>query len=319
MDLSSPEFSQIHLSEIVPTHLDSFKIANSKPLYGTTVKGEYLFQNFYCKNIEASFLNLFSSGKHEIVLLKPITSFIVTVQLINTLNLKVYNLPPQEHLEWSINLFYTNNVNAEISLSNEKEYSAFFLFIPPGVLQRLSRGYPLIQRFYKSQSNKDVTDKLFSSNAICNFKVMDLVKSFQFGKPKTLKPYVELIHACFDLFSSKNVLKQTKRENGTTRKIYALKKFMFEHPTEKFKRETLCAKFDLSIYYFEKSFSNIYGAPPFSFMRFCAMSEVKQELQNSNAGLKEIAAKHGYTYTSLLRTYRSVYKEHPKYRRNKMY
>lgn len=317
MDLFSPEFSQILLSEIVPTHLDSFKIANSKPLYGTTVKGEYLFQTFDCKNIEASFINLFASGKHEIILLKPMMAFVVTVQLINTLNLKIYNLPEHEHLEWSINLFYTNNVSAEMSLSKDKDYSSFFLFIPPGVMQRVSRSYPLIQRFYKAQLNKDVTDKLFLSNAICNFKVMDLIKSFQHGKPKTFRAFIELINACFDLLCSKNLLKQTQGEDDTTRKIYALKKFMLEHPTEKFKRENLCAKFDLSIHYFEKSFSNIYGAPPFAFIRFNAMSDVKQELQNSRIGLKEIAAKHGYTYTSLLRTYRSVYKEHPKYRRNK--
>lgn len=317
MDLMSPEFFTIGLSHSLPPHLDSRKIAHSKPLYGVTAKGEYLFQNFSLKTFHASFFTLLSTGKHEITYLKQAPSFFITVQLVNTLECKFFNLPKSEHLEWAINLFFASNAYAEMSLNKLQEYEAFMLFVPPDIVKELSEKFPLIKTFYNEQTNKDGTSRLFTNNAICSFKVMDMINCFQRNEEKTIKVYIELIDACLELLSKKSIPKQKHIDVETTKKIYALKKFMLEHVTEKLHRPYLCEMFDLSIHHFEKTFSHIYGVAPFSFLRFCAMSKVKELIQTTDLPLKEIAVTFGYTYTSLLRAYKAVFKVHPKSCRRK--
>ncbi len=203
MDLMSPEFFTIGLSHSLPPHLDSRKIPNSKPLYGVTPKGEYLFQHFSLKTFHASFFTLLSTDKHEITYLKQAPSFFITVQLVNTLEYKFFNLPKSEHLEWAVNLFFASNAYAEMSLNKLQEYEAFILFVPPDIVKELSENFPLIKTFYNEQANKDGTNRLFTNNAICSFKVMDKINCFQRNEEKTIKVYIELVNACFELLCKK--------------------------------------------------------------------------------------------------------------------
>lgn len=317
MDLMSPEFFTIGLSHTIPPHLDSHKITHSKPLYGVTAKGEYLFQNFTHKFFQASFISLLSTDKHEITLLKQSPSFFITVQLENTLECKFFNLPKTEYLEGAINLFFGSNFFSEISLNKSQESKTLLFFVPPEIAKESSEYFPPIKAFYNEQTNKDGTNRLLTNNGIYSFKLLDLINCFQRNEEKTINTYIELVHACFELLSKKSLRKQKHIDVETTKKIYALKKFLLEHATEKLHRSNLCEMFDLSIHHFEKTFSNIYGVSPFSFLRFCAMSKVKELIQTTDLPLKEIAVMFGYTYTSLLRAYKAVFKVHPKSHRQK--
>lgn len=312
MRLLSPEYLEIPLAELLPPHLENYKIPDSLPEFGNSPKGDYLIQSLYFKAFRASFINLFSLDEHEIELLQESPSFFVVVELVNTLEVEFYKLSKALHYEWSVNLLYAKNIHARISLEQSKECSTFVLFIPPDLVERLCKKYPPVQRFYESQQNgKHLTEKLFHQPPICNFKTMDLINALQIGQSNTLRTYVKLSHAVFELLSKKNLQKQCYVEKGMIEKIYALKKFMLEHITENLTRNELSEKFNLSLYHFEKTFFKIYNATPFLLLRYYRMRAAKCELQQGKSGLKELAAKYHYSYNAFLRAYRSIYRVNP--------
>lgn len=312
MLLISPDSLQVAMSETLPSDLDGFKIANSKPLFGTTSKGSYLFQDLYCKKFHACFVNLFASSNHKIILLKKAPEFFIMVQLKNTLECEFFNLANGQYHEWSINFFHAKNIFAEINLLKEKSYTTFILFIPSEVVRRLCKHYTTIKRFYELQNDCSTTSRLHKGNPICNFQVMDLIQAIQFDRHLiTIKTYVEIVIASFELLSKKNVHKQTNIADKTLQKIYDLKAYMLEHITDNFTRTDLCRKYNVSLYYFENSFSKIYHAPPFLLLRFYRMSKAKHEIEKHNTGLKELACKYHYSYNAFIRAYQSIYKAHP--------
>lgn len=312
MRLLSPEYLEIPLVELLPPHLENYKIPDSLPEYGKSPKGDYLIQSLHCKSFRASFINFFSLDEHEIELLQESSSFFVVVELVNTLEVEFYKLSKTLHLEWSVNLLYVKNIHARISLERSKECSTFVLFIPPDLIKRLCKNYPRVKDFYESQqSGKHLTEKLFIVHPICNFKTMDLINSLQTAQSKNLITYVRLTHSIFELLSKKKLQKQSYVEKSIVEKIYALKKFMVEHLTEDHTRKELSEKFNLSLYHFEKAFFKIYNATPFLLLRYYRMSAAKRELQQRNNGLKELAAKYHYSYNAFLRAYRSIHRVNP--------
>ncbi len=312
MLLISPEYLQIGTSDTIPAHLEGYKIPDSKILYGSTPKGSYLFQDLYCKNYHSCFIDLLASNEHKIVLLKKAPSFYIMVQLRNTLDCHFYKLSNGKYHEWSINLFYSKSVFAEITLHKLQPSSTFILFIPNDIVKRLSKDYPIIKRFEELQSEEQ-TSKLFRGNPICNFKVMDLINAIHSNEHIGSKTYVELIKAAFELLSKKNLKKQSEVETEILQKIYAVKEYMSTHTTENFTRSEICQKFNLSMYHFEQSFSKIYNASPILLLRYYRMSEVKREVKKNNTGLKELASKYHYSYNSFIRAFQSIYKQHPKF------
>lgn len=317
MELFSHKFRRIKLSHTVPTYLDSYRITDSKPLYGATPKGEYLFQSFSRKAFQASFFTIRSFDNHKINLLKESRSFFITVQFVNTLEIKYQNLSGGEHNEWAMNFFYSNSLLTEMSLKKSEEYETFFLFVPPPIVKELSEKFPDIETFYNTHTKQEGTDRLFTNNAICSLKVMDMINCFRRDKEKEIKTYIELVNACIELFCKRNLRRQKHIESITIKKIYALKNFLLEAPGEKLHRADLCNKFDLTVYHFEKTFNRVYGITPFAFLRFVAMEKAKELIQTTDLPLKEIAALLGYTYTAFLRAYTAVFKVHPKSHRRK--
>jgi AraC-like DNA-binding protein len=312
MLLISPDSLQIAMSETLPAVLDGFKIPNSKPLYGSTLKGRYLFQDLYCKKFHACFINLLAATNHKIILLKKAPEFFIMVQLKNTLECEFFNLTNGQHHEWSINFFHATNIFAEISLHKDKSYTTFILFIPPEVVRRLCKEYTTIEHFYELQNDSSITSRLHKGNPICNFQVMDLIQAIQFDRHFiSIKTYVELITASFELLNKKSTPKQKHVEDKALQKIYDLKTYMLENIASNLTRNDLCKKYKLSLYYFENGFKNIYDAPPFLLLRFYRMSIVKQEIEKHNTGLKELAAKFHYSYNAFIRAYQSIYKAHP--------
>lgn len=317
MLLISPEYLQIGISDSMPAHMEGYKIPNSKILYGSTPKGSYLFQDLYCKNYHACFINLSALQEHKIVLLKNAPSFYIMVQLKNTLDCQFYKLANGLHHEWSINLFYSHGVYAEISLHRLQPSSTFILFIPQDIVKRLSKDYPLIKRFQELQ-NEEQTSKLIRGNPICNFKVMDLIHSIHSNEQIGSKTYVELIKATFELLSKKNLKKQNEVDAQVLQRIYAVREYTENHTTKNITRSEICEKFKLSMYHFEQTFSKIYNASPILLLRYYRMSEVKREVKKNNTGLKELAAIYHYKYNSFIRAFQSIYKQHPKYLHTKI-
>lgn len=318
MLLISPDSLNIAMSEILPAELDSLKIANSKPLFGSTLKGSYLFQDLYCKSFHACFINLFATSYHRLILLKKIPGFFIMVQLKNTLEYEFFNLTNGNQHEWSINFFYAKNIFAEINLHKDKSYTTFILFIPSETVRRLSKPFTTIQHFYELQNDNSTISRLHKGNPICNFQVMDLIQAIQFDRHViSIKTYVELITASFELLNKKNLHKQKHVEDKALQKIYDLKEYMLERITENFTRKDLCKKYNLSLYYFENGFSSIYNAPPFVLLRFYRMSKAKHEIEKYNTGLKELAAKFHYSYNAFIRAYQSIYNQHPTIHKSK--
>lgn len=312
MLLISPDSLHIAMSETLPAVLDGFKISNSTPLYGSTLKGKYLFQDLYCKKFHACFINLLAATNHKIILLKKAPEFFLMVQLKNTLECEFFNLTNGQHHEWSINFFHSTNIFAEINLHKDKSYTTFILFIPPEVVRRLCKHYTTIERFYELQNDSTTTSRLHKGNPICNFQVMDLIQAIQYDRRFiSIKTYVELVTASFELLNKKGIHKQKHVEDKALQKIYDLKAYMLENITDNFSRTDLCKKYNLTLYYFENGFSNIYHAPPFLLLRFYRMSKVKHEIEKHNTGLKELAAKFHYSYNAFIRAYQSIYKQHP--------
>lgn len=312
MLLISPDSLEIAMSEHLPAELDGFRITNSKPLFGSTIKGSYLFQDLYCNRFHACFINLFSKSNHKLILLKKVPEFFILVQLRNTLKCEFSNLTTVEQHEWSINLFYAKNVFAEINLNKETIYTTFVLFIPAEVVRRLSKHYATIQRFYELQNNNTETNRLHKGNPICNFRVMDLIHAIQFDRHLiSIKTYVELVIASFELLNKKNLRKQSNIEDKTLQKIYNLKTYMLDNINENFTRNDLCTRYNLSLYHIENGFSNIYNATPFLLLRFYRMSKAKHEIEKHNTELKALAAKYRYSYNAFIRAYQSIYQTHP--------
>lgn len=312
MLLISPDSLNIAMSETLPIELNDLKIFDSKPLFGSTSKGKYLFQDLYCKTFHACFINLLSFSQHKIILLKKSPQFFLMVQLKNTFECEFYTLANGNFFEWSINLFYAKNIFAEINLQKEKNYTTFILFIPAEVVKRLSKNCNTIQRFYELQNNSNLTNRLHKGNPICNFKVMDLIQAIQYDRHLiSIKTYVELITASFELLNKKTLHKQTHVEDKALQKIYDLKAYMLDNIASNFSRNDLCKKYKLSLYYFENGFNSIYKAPPFLLLRFYRMSNAKYEIEKYNTGLKELAAKFHYSYNAFIRAYQSIYKAHP--------
>lgn len=309
MQLISPDSLEIAMSETLPPHLEGFKIPTSKVLCGTTAKGSYLFQDLYCKKYHACFIDFVPTTKHKILFLKHTPEFFLMVQLRQTLECGFNSLPTVQFPEWSINLFHSESLFAEINLQALKDCSTFVLFIPNDAIKRLSKYYPVIQKFYIDNNAKELTTKLIKGNPICNFQVMDFIRDLQANNFVNAKKYIHLISAGFELLSKKNLHKQTPIDEKILQRIYDVKDFLLANIKNNYTRTELCKRASLSLYYFEKGFSNIYNASPFLLLRYYKMSTIRQEKKNKP--LKELAANYNYTYNSLIRTYQSVYKVHP--------
>lgn len=317
MLLISPEYLQIGISDTMPVHMDGYKIPDSKIIYGSTPKGSYLFQDLYCKNYHSCFIDLSASSEHKIVLLKKAPSFYIMVQLKNTLDCQFYKLSNSQYHEWSINLFHSKSVFAEITLHKLQPSSTFILFIPQEIVKRLSKDYPTIKRFHELQ-NEEQTSRLIRGNPICNFKVIDLIHSIHSNEHIGSKTYVELIKTSFELLSKKNLKKQNEVDAQILQRIYAARQYTETHTTDNITRSEICEKFNLSMYHFEQTFSKIYNASPILLLRYYRMSEVKREVKKNNTGLKELAAKYHYSYNSFIRAFQSIYKQHPKFLHTKI-
>lgn len=309
MQLISPDSLEIALSDNLPSHLEGLKISNSKILCGTTAKGNYVFQDLYCKQYHACFINLIPNSNHKVILLKHSPDFFLMVQLENTLDCMFNKQANGYYPEWSINLYHSQSLFAEINLQAQRNCETFVLFIPNDAMKRLCKQYPQIKDFYEENNTKDITTRLIKSNPICNFQVMDCIRDIHLNRLINSKTYIELISAAFELLSKKNLPKQTTIDEKLLQRIYNLKAFMLANITNNYTRSELCKQANLSTYHFEKSFSKIYNASPFLLLRYYRMTSVRQEKQTTP--LKELAAKYHYSYNSLIRTYQSVYKVHP--------
>lgn len=315
MQLISPDSLEIAMSETLPPHLEGLKISNAKILCGTTAKGIFLFQDLYCQKYHACFIDLLPTTKQKILLLKHTPEFFLMIQLRQTLECCFNSMPAVRYPEWSINLYHSEKIFVEINLQALKDSTTFVLFIPNDAIKRLSKYYPIIQRFYIDNNAKEITTKLIKSNPICNFQVMDLIRDLQANNFVNAKKYIHLINAGFELLSKKNLPKQSAIDENILQRIYDLKNFMLDNIKENYTRSELCKRASLSLYHFEKGFSKIYNASPFLLLRYYRMSTIRQ--QKKVTPLKELASIYNYSYTSLIRTYQSVYKVHPTLHENK--
>lgn len=319
MRLHSPQYSEVILAESFPPHSDG-NLNEKTILSGATPKGNYLLEVSKYKPVETYLVDLNSLDTHKLILLKPSPAFFLVVQLQNTVQGELCTLAKSVHYEWSVNLFFTPNFFWEIKLDKAAHYVTFILSIPEDAIYQFSENFPTIAQFTKPRQDRDA-EKLLPHNAICNYPVIEHIRSLQRATAdKQVSPH-EFILECFRLLSKEDVPIHRHVDEEELHKVYALKKYMAEHTTQKYLGKKLSKHFDITAHHLYTVFPQIYGVQPWELDRYYKMSAARAELQQHDIPLKVLAAKYGYASVSgFVKAYQSVHGVHPKeHRKSKVY
>lgn len=308
LHLISPEFFALPLSKTVPPHVDRYKVPGSEPAFGSSPKADYLIQKLHQGTYQAWFIDILSADAHKINILEDdIPSFFIIVQIANTLDWQLYDLPQIQNQEWSINLYCAPKIYAEVLSQPASESTTYILHLHDTEIQKFAKQFSVIEVFHDQACTH--TKKLFKHNRVCTFGIMDRIKSIRKGN-KGVGAYQELAAECFKSFADINLIKQRPIESEDLQQCYTLNKFLLNNLTVHYTRDALRDMFDLPAHYVD-TFTKIYGVSPFELHRYYKMSAARFALQESNITLKELAAIYGYSYNGFIKAYEAVYHEHP--------
>lgn len=318
MDLISPGTPgtpYVTLSKTVPPDFECNKVAHAEPFFGSTAKGGYLIQKLSPHvqlsqhHYQAWFIDLVAKAKHTInIIEESAPSFCIAVQIHNTLDCKVNDLPRIDNLEWSMNLLYFKTMFAELHLQPEKKYSTFILLVPENDVRDLAKNSSDLEEFYLKHAGKERSERLYTKNVVCTFEVLESIKAFR-DSVQELQAYRELTKSCFDVLTKKNRQLKNIVHDKELQKVYSLEQYVIEHITDKHLLELLCVKFDLSYDRLKKICHTVYNLSPAKWLRYHKFSAIQRDLRKGMP-LKAIAEKYGYDYNSLLRAYQNFFGVH---------
>ena len=139
-------------------------------------------------------------------------------------------------------------------------------------------------------------------------------ESIEYFKLKT----IELLYITSRL-KCQNKLENHYYSNSQILKVKKIREYLISHLHEKHSIKNIVAREELSLSTFQKIFAQVYGCPPYEYLKKYKMDEAARRLLNSNDKISDIALSLGYSnFSKFAVAFKDVYSILPKdYRKKK--